>query len=33
MFVSDIDSMFYQVREVPEDNSFLRFLWWNDGNR
>ena len=29
-FMCDIDSMFYQVR--PEDTSFLRFLWRNDGN-
>ena len=29
-FLGDIDSMFYQVR--PEDTSFLRSLWWNDGN-
>ena len=31
-FMGDIDSMFYQVRVRPEDTSFLRFLWWNDGN-
>ena len=31
-FIGDIDSMFYQMRVRPEDTSFLRFLWWNDGN-
>ena len=29
-FMGDIESMFYQVR--PEDTSFIRSLWWNDGN-
>ena len=30
--MGDIDSMFYQVRIPSRDSSFLRFLWWNDGN-
>ena len=31
-FMADIQAMFYQVR-VPEDQrSFLRFLWWDEGN-
>ena len=30
--MADIEAMFHQVR-VPEcDRSFLRFLWWPDGN-
>ena len=30
--MADIESMFHQVR-VPElESSFLRFLWWDDGN-
>ena len=31
-FTADIEAMFYQVH-VPEDQqSFLRFLWWPNGN-
>ena len=31
-FTGDIEAMFYQVR-VPEDQrSYLRFLWWPEGN-
>ena len=31
-FTGDIESMFYQV-SIPEDQySFLRFLWWPDGD-
>ncbi|XP_062566787.1 uncharacterized protein LOC134229094 [Saccostrea cucullata] len=30
--MGDIDSMFYQVRVPPQDATFLRFLWWKDGN-
>lgn len=28
----DIDSMFYQVCVLLRDASFLRFLWWKDGD-
>ncbi|XP_074608719.1 uncharacterized protein LOC141863139 [Acropora palmata] len=28
----DIESMFHQVRVPEHDSSFMRFLWWNDGN-
>ena len=31
-FMADIESMFYQVRVPPEQRSFLRFLWWKDGD-
>ena len=24
--------MFHQVRVPEHDSSFLRFLWWDDGN-
>ena len=30
--MGDIDSMFHQVRVPKEDASFLRFLWWKDGD-
>ena len=30
--VSDIESMFHQVRVVPKDRDALRFLWWKDGD-
>lgn len=30
--MSDIESMFYQVRVRPSDRNYLRFLWWPDGN-
>ncbi|XP_052697355.1 uncharacterized protein LOC128175621 [Crassostrea angulata] len=30
--MGDIDSMFYQVRVPLQDASFLRFLWWKDGD-
>ena len=30
--MADIESMFHQVRVPEHDSSFLRFLWWNDGN-
>ena len=29
---ADIESMFHQVRVPEHDSSFLRFLWWDDGN-
>lgn len=30
--MGDIESMFYQVRVPTKDASYLRFLWWKDGN-
>ena len=30
--MADIEFMFHQVRVPEHDSSFLRFLWWNDGN-
>ena len=30
--MADIEKMFFQVRVRKEDQSFLRFLWWRDGN-
>nr|XP_034339443.1 uncharacterized protein LOC105341007 [Crassostrea gigas] len=30
--MGDVDSMFYQVRVPLQDASFLRFLWWKDGD-
>jgi hypothetical protein len=30
--MGDIDSMFYQVKVPPHDASFLRFLWWENGD-
>ena len=31
-FIADIETVFYQVR-VPESKmSYLRLLWWQDGN-
>lgn len=30
--MGDIESMFYQVRVPDEDASFLRFLWWENGD-
>ncbi|XP_068734645.1 uncharacterized protein [Montipora capricornis] len=30
--MADIESMFHQVRVPEHDSSFLRFLWWDDGN-
>ena len=29
---ADIEAMFYQVRIPEEQRSFLRFLWWEDGD-
>lgn len=31
-FMLDIEGMFHQVRVAKEDVSFLRFLWWQNGN-
>lgn len=31
-FMSDVKSMFYQVRVADEDKDFLRFLWWPNGD-
>ena len=30
--MADIESMFYQVRVADADSTYLRFLWWPDGN-
>ena len=30
--MADIEAMFYQVRVPDRDSSFLRFLWWEDGD-
>ena len=31
-FLADIEAMFCQVRVSSEHRSFLRFLWWRDGD-
>lgn len=31
-FMSDVKSMFYQVKVAEEDKDFLRFLWWPNGD-
>ena len=31
-FIGDIESMFYQLLLTGENRSFLRFLWWKDGD-
>ena len=31
-FMADIEKMFFQVRVTKEDQSFLRFLWWPNGD-
>ena len=31
-FMADIESMFYQVLVAEEHRSYLKFLWWKDGN-
>lgn len=31
-FMTDIEGMFHQVKVAKEDVSFLRFLWWPDGD-
>ena len=30
--MADIEAMFYQVRVAEEDQTFLHFLWWPEGN-
>ena len=30
--MTDIQSMFHQVRVTPRDRDLLRFLWWRDGD-
>ena len=30
--MADIQAMFYQVKEPEKQRSFVRFLWWNEGN-
>ncbi|XP_045130684.1 uncharacterized protein LOC123515864 [Portunus trituberculatus] len=30
--MADIESMFHQVKMVPEDHDVLQFLWWMDGD-
>jgi hypothetical protein len=30
--MGDVETMFYQVGVSQEDSSFLRFLWWEDGD-
>ena len=31
-FMGDIEKMLFQVRVRKEDQTFLRFLWWPNGN-
>ena len=31
-FIADIQAIFYQVKVTEKQRSFLRFLWWNEGN-
>ena len=31
-FMADIEKMFFQVKVREEDQSLLRFLWWQDGD-
>ena len=30
--MADIESMFHQLRVPDSDSTFLRFLWWDDGD-
>jgi hypothetical protein len=31
-FTADIEAMFHQVRVPPEHQTYLKFLWWPNGN-
>ena len=31
-FMADIEAMFHQVRVPPEQQSFLKFMWWPNGD-
>ena len=31
-FMADVEKMFYQVKVKEEDQDFLRFLWWTNGD-
>ena len=31
-FVADIQAMFYQVKVPESQRSYLRYLWWNEGD-
>ena len=31
-FMANIQAMFYQVKVLEKQKSFLKFLWWNEGN-
>ena len=31
-FVADIEAMFHQVRVPPKHQTFLKFLWWPEGD-
>ena len=30
--VVDVEAMYHRVRVYEEDERFLRFLWWKEGN-
>nr|XP_054604914.1 uncharacterized protein LOC107372912 [Nothobranchius furzeri] len=30
--ICDVERMFHQFQVAPEDQDYLRFLWWEDGN-
>ena len=30
--MADIQAMLYEVKEPEKQRSFVRFLWWNEGN-
>ena len=30
--VGDVEAMYHRVQVYDEDQQFLRFLWWKDGN-
>ena len=31
-FIADIQAMFFQLKVPEKQRSFLRFVWWNEGN-